>query len=87
MRCQIGVRDMWQSIETAPKKGRHFILLLGPSGIPQVARPSTWWTAGFSAENKPRFWMEIPQCVMSHNAAPTQHETATDAENTDETDS
>ena len=43
----------WQPIETAPKDGRQLILLLTPSGFPQVAYSNTWWTAGFSVECKP----------------------------------
>jgi len=50
----------WQPIETAPKDGRHLILLLTPSGFPQVAYSNTWWTAGFSVECKPTHWMPLP---------------------------
>lgn len=49
----------WLPIETAPKDGRKMILLLTPSRFPQVAYSNTWWTAGFSVENKPTHWMEI----------------------------
>lgn len=50
----------WQSIETAPKTGRELILLLTPSRFPQVAYSNTWWTSGFSVENKPTHWMPLP---------------------------
>ena len=50
----------WQPIETAPRKGRDFILLLTPSRFPQVAYSNTWWTSGFSVENKPTHWLPIP---------------------------
>jgi hypothetical protein len=50
----------WQPIETAPKKGRELILLLTASRFPQVAYSNTWWTCGFSAENKPTHWMPLP---------------------------
>lgn len=50
----------WQPIETAPKDGRSLILLLTPSGFPQVAYSNTWWTAGFSVECKPTHWSHIP---------------------------
>lgn len=60
-----GVEVAWQPIETAPKDGRRFILLLTPSGWPQVAYSNTWWTSGFSVENKPTHWMPLP-------AAPAQ---------------
>ncbi|MBD8531513.1 MULTISPECIES: hypothetical protein [unclassified Massilia] len=51
----------WQPIETAPKTGRELILLLTPSRFPQVAYSNTWWTSGFSVENKPTHWMPIPR--------------------------
>ena len=54
------VQQAWQPIETAPKDGRNLILLLTPSGFPQVAYSNTWWTAGFSAECKPTHWMPLP---------------------------
>ena len=47
----------WQPIETAPTTGRTMIMLLGPSGFPCAAWSNTWWTAGFSVENKPKYWM------------------------------
>jgi hypothetical protein len=50
----------WQPIETAPRQGRQMILLLTPSRFPQVAFANTWWTAGFSVENKPTHWMPLP---------------------------
>ena len=50
----------WQPIETAPRDGRQLILLLTPSGFPQVAYSNTWWTAGFSVECKPTHWMPLP---------------------------
>lgn len=50
----------WQPIETAPKGGRELILLLTPSRFPQVAYSDTWWTCGFSVENKPTHWAPIP---------------------------
>ena len=49
----------WQPIKTAPKKGRRLLLLLVPGSIPQVAFSNTWWTAGFSVECRPKFWMPI----------------------------
>lgn len=55
--------EAWQPIETAPKDGRTLILLLTPSGWPQVAWSNTWWTAGFSVENKPMGWAPIPQPI------------------------
>lgn len=58
----------WQPIESAPRSGRELILLLTPSGWPQVAYSNTWWTAGFSVECKPTGWYPIPQPP----AAPTQ---------------
>lgn len=51
----------WQPIETAPKDGRELILLLTPSKWPQVAYSNTWWTSGFSVENKPTNWMPLPK--------------------------
>ena len=51
--------EMWRPIEEAPKEGRQMILLLTPSRFPQVAFSNTWWTAGFSVENKPTHWMPI----------------------------
>lgn len=54
------VRAEWQPIETAPKDGRQLILLLPPSGFPQVAYSNTWWTAGFSVECKPTHWLPLP---------------------------
>jgi hypothetical protein len=53
-------KPQWQPIETAPTTGRELILLLTPSRFPQVAYSNTWWTAGFSVENKPTHWMPIP---------------------------
>lgn len=50
----------WQPIESAPRDGRSLILLLTPSGFPQVAYSNTWWTAGFSVECKPTHWMPLP---------------------------
>ena len=50
----------WQTIETAPKTGRELILLLTPSKWPQIAYSKSWWTTGFSVENKPTHWMPIP---------------------------
>lgn len=50
----------WKPIESAPKSGRDMILLLTPSGFPQVAFSNTWWTSGFSVECKPTRWMPIP---------------------------
>lgn len=55
-----GVAQGWQPIESAPKIGRGMILLLTPSGFPQVAFSNTWWTSGFSVECKPTRWMPIP---------------------------
>lgn len=51
----------WQPIETAPTKGRELILLLTPSGFPQIAYANTWWTAGYSVECKPTHWLPIPK--------------------------
>ena len=56
----------WQPIETAPTKGRELILLLTPSKWPQVAYTNTWWTSGFSVENKPTHWMPIPPIEAAH---------------------
>lgn len=53
--------DGWLPIESAPKNGRKMILLLTPSRFPQVAFSNTWWTAGFSAENKPTHYLPIPE--------------------------
>lgn len=53
--------DGWQPIETAPMDGREMILLLTPSGWPQVAWSNTWWTSGFSVECKPTHWHAIEQ--------------------------
>lgn len=50
----------WQPIETAPKVGRDLILLMTPSGFPQVAYSNTWRQAGFSVECKPTHWMPLP---------------------------
>lgn len=50
----------WLPIETAPKDGRDLILLLTPSGWPQVAYSNTWWTSGFSVECTPTRWMPLP---------------------------
>lgn len=52
---------MWKEIDSAPIDGRRLILLLTPSGFPQVAYSNTWWTAGFSVECKPTHWMPIPE--------------------------
>lgn len=52
--------DGWQDIASAPRKGRELILLLTPSRYPQLAYSNTWWTSGFSVENKPTHWMPIP---------------------------
>ena len=57
--CPESVRlpDEWQPIETAPKDGREQILLKVPynqNGV--LAWSNTWWTCGFSAENKPTHW-------------------------------
>lgn len=54
----------WRPMDTAPRKGREMILLLTPSGWPQVAWSNTWWTAGFSVECKPKGWYPIPQPVQ-----------------------
>lgn len=51
----------WQPIETAPRTGRTLILLLTPSGWPQVAYSNTWWVGGFSVECQPTKWAPIPQ--------------------------
>jgi hypothetical protein len=51
----------WKPIESAPTKGRELILLLTPSRFPQVAYSNTWWTCGFSVENKPTHWMPLPE--------------------------
>ena len=50
----------WQPIETAPKDGRDLILLLTPSGFPQVTYSNTWWQSGFSVECRPTGWMPLP---------------------------
>jgi hypothetical protein len=55
----------WLPIETAPMSGRELILLLTPSCWPQVAYSNTWWTAGFSIENKPIGWLPIPSTTAS----------------------
>jgi hypothetical protein len=60
----------WQPIETAPKDGRKMIFLLGPSGFPQVAYSNTWWTSGFSFENRPTHWMPIPSAPSAGQAKP-----------------
>lgn len=59
LRMALAARE-WQPIETAPKDGRQLILLLTPSGLPQVAYSNTWWTAGFSVECKPTHWIPLP---------------------------
>lgn len=52
----------WRPIdENTPRKGRSLILLLTPSLFPQVAYANTWWTAGFSVENKPTHWAPLPE--------------------------
>jgi len=56
---ELELAQQWQPIATAPTKGRDFILLLAPSRYPQVAYSNTWWTAGFSVENKPTHWMPL----------------------------
>jgi hypothetical protein len=56
----------WQPIETAQTTGREFILLLTPSKWPQIAYTNSWWTAGFSVENKPTHWMPIPPIEAAH---------------------
>ena len=58
---ELEAKHQWQPIETAPRDGRRLILLYGPSRFPQVAYSNTWWTAGFSAENKPTHWMPLPK--------------------------
>lgn len=55
----------WRPIEIAPRAGREMILLLTPSRFPQVAFSNTWWTAGFSVENKPTHWLPIPPLPQS----------------------
>lgn len=67
----------WQPIETAPKGGRDLILLLTPSRFPQVAYSNTWWTSGFSVENKPTHWMPLPAAPA---ASKEGDQAATDAE-------
>lgn len=57
--------DGWLPIETAPRGGRELILLLTPSGFPQVAYSNTWWTSGFSVECKPTRWARIPQLTAA----------------------
>ena len=49
----------WRPIETVPTTGREPFLLLTPGRIPQVAYTNTWWTSGFSVENKPSHWMPL----------------------------
>lgn len=66
-RLQAG--NEWMPIETAPRDGRQMILLLTPSGWPQVAYSNTWWTAGFSVECKPTHWARI------HELPPTDRRT------------
>jgi len=56
---EAAMAELWRPIEEAPKDGRQMILLLTPSRFPQVAFSNTWWTAGFSVENKPTHWMPI----------------------------
>lgn len=51
----------WQPIKTAPRIGRNLILLLTPSGWPQVAYSDTWHMAGFSVECKPTYWLPLPE--------------------------
>jgi hypothetical protein len=64
--------DGWRQIETAPTVGRELILLLTPSRFPQVAYSNTWWTCGFSVENKPTHWMPLPDApsTTTKDAAP-----------------
>lgn len=54
------VEPQWRPIETAPQGGRELILLLTPSGFPQVAYSNSWWRSGFSVECKPSHWMPLP---------------------------
>lgn len=51
----------WQPIETAPRGGRELIMLLTPSGFPQVAYSNTWWMSGFSVECRPTHWLPLPK--------------------------
>lgn len=62
----------WMPIETAPRDGRQMILLLTPSGWPQVAYSNTWWTAGFSVECKPTHWARIHELPPTDRRIPEQ---------------
>lgn len=60
LRTKLAERE-WQPIETAPKTGRQAILLWGSNyNEPQKAYSDTWWTSGFSVENKPSHWQLYP---------------------------
>jgi hypothetical protein len=47
-------------IETAPRTGRDLMLILTPSGSPQVCYANTWLQGGFSHEGKPTHWRPLP---------------------------
>lgn len=47
----------WRPIATAPKEERTPIWIDGPNyRQPQAAWSDTFWTAGFSVENRPTQW-------------------------------
>ena len=101
MRCQIGDREMWQPIETAPKD--RSILVFCNNGAIYAVRwgcltDDEWVIIGGSdmdyrlpngklaGKRVATHWTPLPAKPESHNAAPAQHETATSAEKHNETD-
>lgn len=84
MRCQIGIREMERTRDTnlilfahLSKQTKVEVITHGPFGLNEIDVLIKR--------------LEIDRSILakqeSHNATPTQHETATSAENTDETDS
>ena len=94
---------MWRPIETAPKNAEEILLCCGPTGVmyvgyytsdartgqPGWVASTFWWPAKFVPKRQePTHWQPLLSLpTESHNATPTQHETATDAEKHNETDS
>lgn len=55
-----GAAVQWRPISEAPRTGRTLILMIGPSGFPNVAYANTWWQSGCSVECEPTHWMPLP---------------------------
>lgn len=76
MRCQIGIREMSDTFREIAKADL------------EHAKRMARIHAKLEAEIMQPLKVRVEELLKeSHNATPTQHETATSAENTDETDS